>query len=131
MYRRCFDALVERQERVGALGIVVASHNENSIRYAAQRLHECKTRPGGETSDVSFAQLFGMCDHVTFTLGHHNFCVHKMLPYGDVDEVLPYLTRRAHENSGVLRSTKKERSLLYAELKRRAFGGGLASANVV
>ncbi|KAA0725446.1 Hydroxyproline dehydrogenase [Triplophysa tibetana] len=71
------------------------------------------------SSSVCFGQLLGMCDHVSLTLAQHGFSVYKSVPYGTVDNTLPYLVRRAQENRAVLQGIRKERDLLRQELNRR------------
>lgn len=68
---------------------------------------------------VSFGQLLGMCDHLTFGLGAHGYRAFKYVPYGPVQEVLPYLIRRAQENSDAMGGVAKELSMRRAELARR------------
>ena len=60
-----------------------------------------------------------MCDHISFTLGAKGHNVYKYVPYGPIHEVLPYLIRRAEENSDVLSSSEKETNMMWDELKRR------------
>ncbi|TSK14502.1 Hydroxyproline dehydrogenase [Bagarius yarrelli] len=97
--------------------IIVATHNEESVRKAVTWMTELGiARDGGS---VSFGQLLGMCDHVSLTLAQQGFSVYKSVPYGSVDDTLPYLVRRAQENRTVLQGIRKERDLLRQELFRR------------
>lgn len=103
--------------------IIVATHNEESVRRTAHRMEELGIdRDGGS---VCFGQLLGMCDHVSLTLSKEGYAVYKSVPYGSVDDTLPYLVRRAQENRTVLQGIRKERNLLREEFKRRlGLGGG-------
>lgn len=97
--------------------IIVATHNEESVRLSAQRMEELGiNRDGGS---VCFGQLLGMCDHVSLTLAKEGYAIYKSVPYGSVDDTLPYLVRRAQENRTVLQGIRKERDLLRQELRRR------------
>lgn len=99
--------------------IIVASHNEESVRRAAKRMEELGIDKDGS---VCFGQLLGMCDHVSLTLAKEGYSVYKSVPYGSVDDTLPYLVRRAQENRTVLQGIRKERDLLRRELYRRLRG---------
>jgi proline dehydrogenase len=68
---------------------------------------------------VYFAQLFGMSDHISFNLSKAQFNVAKYVPYGPVQEVMPYLIRRAEENTSVKGQTGRELNLITREIKRR------------
>ncbi|KAM4623726.1 hydroxyproline dehydrogenase isoform 2-T3 [Polymixia lowei] len=105
--------------------IIVATHNEESVRQAAQRMADLEIDKDG--GSVCFGQLLGMCDHVSLTLAQQGYVVYKSVPYGSVDDTLPYLVRRAQENRTVLQGIRKERDLLRQELRRRmrlGLGGG-------
>ena len=87
------------------------------MEFATSRMAEL----GVDSSLVSFGQLLGMADHLTFTLGAHGYRAYKYVPYGSLYEVMPYLLRRAHENGDLLSSNVAgERALLVGELARRA-----------
>lgn len=97
--------------------IIVATHNEESVRIAAKRMEELGIKRDG--GSVCFGQLLGMCDHVSLTLAKEGYAVYKSVPYGSVDDTLPYLVRRAQENRTVLQGIRKERDLLRKEFYRR------------
>ncbi|XP_076856850.1 hydroxyproline dehydrogenase [Brachyhypopomus gauderio] len=97
--------------------IIVATHNEESVRMAITQMVQLGISQDG--GSVCFGQLLGMCDHVSLTLAQQGFLVYKSVPYGSVDDTLPYLARRAQENRSVLQGIRKERDLLRQELWRR------------
>ena len=105
---------------------MVATHNETTVRYVTGLMAARGIpRSGG---GVFFGQLLGMCDHVSFSLGRCGYAVYKYVPYGPIHDVLPYLIRRAEENSDMLGGAAKERVLLWNELKRRYKAALLGSA---
>lgn len=99
--------------------ILVASHNEESVKRTISTMKAL-----GISADrgVYFGQLLGMADHLTFTLGQHGYKAYKYVPYGPIHEVLPYLIRRAQENSDLLGGVAAERGMLFRELLRRLVG---------
>ena len=105
-------------ENLDKLFMIVASHNEASNLYAAQLLQE-KNLPLN-SSHVHFSQLLGMSDNITFNLAKAGCSVSKYLPFGPLKEVIPYLMRRAQENSSVSGQTGRELQLINKELLRRA-----------
>ncbi|XP_035691457.1 proline dehydrogenase 1, mitochondrial-like isoform X4 [Branchiostoma floridae] len=117
MYHKCLDHMLTRIDKYGDINVMVASHNEDTVKHAIQRMRELNISPADQT--VYFGQLLGMCDQVSFPLGQAGYPVFKYVPYGPVEEVLPYLSRRAQENSAILKGAYKERMLLWTELKRR------------
>jgi proline dehydrogenase len=68
---------------------------------------------------VYFSQLYGMSDNISFNLANSQYNISKYLPYGPVKDVIPYLMRRAQENTSVAGQTGRELSLIKTELKRR------------
>ncbi|KAJ7313887.1 hypothetical protein JRQ81_005662 [Phrynocephalus forsythii] len=117
-YLRCLDfGLDQAVQAGGRFELIVATHNEASVMHAVQRMAEIGMDK--DTGPVSFGQLLGMCDQVSLALGQAGYAVYKSIPYGSVEEVIPYLIRRAHENQSVLHGIRKERDLLHSELRRR------------
>eukprot|EP00922_Rhytidocystis_sp_ex-Travisia-forbesii_P044427 GHVS01066271.1.p1 GENE.GHVS01066271.1~~GHVS01066271.1.p1 ORF type:complete len:608 (+),score=90.81 GHVS01066271.1:125-1948(+) len=113
-YDACVSMLLDNLDQVELL---MGTHNENSILKAMNLLQQRGFQP--EDAPVSFAQLLGMCDHVSLSLGKAGYSSFKYVPYGPVGEVLPYLLRRAQENSDLLGSSTKEMGLIAQELRRR------------
>jgi proline dehydrogenase len=99
------------------LSLCAGTHNEESSRYLA----ELVTKKGIQKDDqrIFFAQLLGMSDHISYNLAHDSFNVAKYVPYGPIREVLPYLLRRADENTSVAGQTSRELGLIMKERKRR------------
>ncbi len=104
-------------EHLDRIFLVVASHNEHSNRYAADLLLE-KGLPLSHPH-VHWSQLYGMSDHITFNLAKAGCNVSKYLPFGPIRDVIPYLMRRAQENSSVGGQTSKELTLIRKEIARR------------
>ncbi|QJB35793.1 proline dehydrogenase family protein [Chitinophaga oryzae] len=99
------------------LGVFIGTHNENSCMLAARTMDE-KNIPHNHPH-VSFSQLLGMSDNITFNLAHAGYTVTKYLPYGPVKDVMPYLIRRAQENTSIAGQMGRELSLIRKEMKRR------------
>ncbi|RYZ56128.1 MAG: proline dehydrogenase [Sphingobacteriales bacterium] len=104
-------------ERLENLSLFVGTHNENSCLLAAKYLED-RNIPHNHPR-VYFSQLFGMSDNISFNLAHQGYNVAKYLPYGPVKDVIPYLMRRAQENTSVAGQTGRELSLINKELQRR------------
>ncbi|XP_032731731.1 proline dehydrogenase 1, mitochondrial-like [Lontra canadensis] len=123
MYHRCLNYILEELKHNTRAKVMVASHNEDTVHFTLRRMEELGLYPADR--QVYFGQLLGMCDQISFPLGQAGFPVYKYVPYGPVMEVLPYLSRRAMENSGVMKGAQRERKLLWQELKRRVRTGSL------
>jgi proline dehydrogenase len=100
----------------------VASHNEYSNLFTTQLLQQ-KGMPLNHPS-VHFSQLYGMSDNITFNLAKVGCHVSKYLPFGPIKDVIPYLMRRAQENSSVKGQTGRELALIKREMKRRSLTEG-------
>jgi proline dehydrogenase len=115
---RDFDAAVRFGiEERSSIGLFVGTHNETSTLLLAALMLEHKIAPNDP--DIWFSQLFGMSDNLSFNLAKHQFNVAKYLPYGPVKSVLPYLFRRAAENTSIKGQAGRELTLIEKELKRR------------
>ena len=104
-------------ENIDRIGLIVASHNEYSNLLATKLLRE-KGLPLNHPH-VHFSQLYGMSDNITYNLAKAGCSVSKYLPFGPIKDVIPYLMRRAQENTSVGGQTGRELSLIQKELKRR------------
>jgi proline dehydrogenase len=93
------------------------THNENSCKLLIEEMQKNELAPSDKR--IYFAQLLGMSDHISYNLANAGYNVAKYVPYGKVKEVLPYLVRRAEENSSVKGQAGRELSLIQQELRRR------------
>uniref|UniRef100_A0A671QH16 Proline dehydrogenase n=1 Tax=Sinocyclocheilus anshuiensis TaxID=1608454 RepID=A0A671QH16_9TELE len=123
MYHKCLEYILEEINHNRMANVMVASHNEDTVKFTLEKMNETSLSP--TENKVYFGQLLGMCDQISFPLGQAGFPVYKYVPYGPVNEVIPYLSRRAQENRGFMKGSQRERSLLWKELKRRLFSGQL------
>jgi proline dehydrogenase len=115
---RDYDAAVKIcMERIELVSIIVASHNEKSNLLAATESGSKQLMPAHP--HLHFSQLYGMSDNLTFNLAASGFNASKYLPFGPVHEVIPYLMRRAQENSSVSGQTGRELELIKREFTRR------------
>src|SRR6056297_1475773 len=113
-YNKALEFSIQNIEKIT---IFNGTHNEESSEY----LVELMENNGIEKNDkrVFFSQLYGMSDHISFNLAEKGYNVAKYLPYGPVKNVLPYLIRRAEENTSVAGQTSRELLLIKQEIKRR------------
>ena len=99
------------------LAVFIGTHNEASCLKAAKYMDEHNIPATNDR--VYFSQLYGMSDNISFNLAHSGYHVAKYLPYGPVADVIPYLMRRAQENTSVAGQTSRELSLIEKEIQRR------------
>ena len=115
---QAFDEAVKLLlDHIDQAALCAGTHNENSTL----RLTQLMEKKGLKRDDprIHFAQLFGMSDHISFNLAYFGFNVAKYVPFGPVSEVLPYLSRRASENTSVQGQSSRELTLLMQEARRR------------
>ncbi len=114
-----YNAAIEFSiDNLDNLFLIVASHNEHSNLYTTQLLEQKNIKLNNNR--VHFSQLLGMSDNITFNLAKAGCSVSKYLPFGPLKDVVPYLMRRAQENSSVSGQTGRELQLIKKELKRRS-----------
>ena len=104
-------------DNLDTMSIFAGTHNEESSYKVIDMMNE----KGIAKNDhrIWFGQLYGMSDNISFNLASHGYNVAKYLPFGPVRDVMPYLIRRAEENTSVAGQTSRELNLLKAERKRR------------
>ena len=102
---------------ITSISTVVGTHNEKSSALTAELMEEKGLAKGDKR--VYFSQLYGMSDNISFTLASLGYNVSKYVPYGPVRKVMPYLSRRAEENTSIAGQTSREYKLIKSELKRR------------
>jgi len=105
-------------QNIDHLAVCSGSHNEDSNQLLASLMQEKDLVAGHDR--IWFAQLKGMSDHLSFNLSHAGYNVAKYVPYGPVPSVLPYLIRRAHENTSIAGQMSRELGLLVKERQRRS-----------
>jgi proline dehydrogenase len=104
-------------EHCDRISLVCGSHNEASNAYLATLMEHNKLTP--MDSRIWFAQLLGMSDNISFNLAKSGYNVAKYVPYGPVQAVMPYLLRRAEENTSVAGQSSRELTMIKKELGRR------------
>lgn len=111
------EALIFCISKIDIISFVAGTHNEASCRVLAELLNEKEIPHDHE--HVYFSQLLGMGDNLSFNLGASGYNVVKYVPYGPLKAVMPYLFRRAEENTSVAGQMGRELRLLSSEMKRR------------
>lgn len=104
-------------ENIDSLAFVAGTHNEQSTQRLAQKMQENDISTNHP--HIFFSQLYGMSDNLSYVLAKHGYNVSKYVPYGPVKDAIPYLTRRAQENTSVMGQVSRELDLIERELKRR------------
>ena len=106
-------------ENIETISLCAGTHNEKSVLHLTDIMKKHTLR--NSDSRIWFAQLLGMSDHISFNLSKQGYNVAKYVPYGPVKEVVPYLIRRAEENTSVSGQTGRELSLIKIELENRNY----------
>ena len=113
-YNAAIDFVLDNLDRVSGY---FGTHNEKSTELVMNKMKQKGL--ANDHPQVYFGQLYGMSDNITYFLGEKKYNASKYLPYGPVKDVVPYLTRRAQENTSVAGQTGRELGLIEKELKRR------------
>jgi proline dehydrogenase len=113
-YNAAIDFVMQHLDKVSAF---FGTHNEKSTELAMDKMKS--QHLSNDDDRIYFGQLYGMSDNITYYLGNQKYNASKYLPYGPVKDVVPYLTRRAQENTSVAGQTGRELGLLAKEIERR------------
>jgi proline dehydrogenase len=115
---RDFNAAVEYcLDNIETIAFVAGTHNDTSTEFMARMIQEkgiAHNHP-----HIYFSQLYGMSDNLSYVLAKNDYNVSKYVPYGPVKDAVPYLIRRAQENSSVMGQMSRELDLIGKEIKRR------------
>ena len=98
---------------------IIATHNEDDIQYTIKLCKKLKIKL--QNNNIWFSQLYGMRDYISFSLSSKKINVLKYIPFGPLNLSVPYLIRRAIENSSVKKQLRKERKMIKSEIKKRKF----------
>ena len=104
-------------KKIDFVSLCLGTHNEKSVLHLINLMIDYSLRKND--SRIYFAQLLGMSDHISYNLAEQDYNVAKYVPYGPIYEVIPYLIRRAEENTSVSGQTGRELSLIKKEIKNR------------
>jgi proline dehydrogenase len=119
------DALRFCINHLNTIAFVAGTHNQESCQLLAHLLDEQQIKHDHE--HVYFSQLLGMSDNLSFNLAASGYNVAKYVPYGPIKAVMPYLFRRAEENTSVAGQMGRELKLIVKEKKRRSLEQGTKS----
>ena len=118
MTDRLYNEAVEIiMNNLDVLRLCVATHNENSCQIAMSIMQKYNILPSDDR--IHFSQLYGMGDHISYNMAKQDYNVSKYMPYGKVTDVIPYLMRRAEENTAATGQVSRELCLLRKEMRRR------------
>jgi proline dehydrogenase len=118
---RDYDAAIEYCLRhLDDIAFVAATHNENSTQMLVKKMHDMGLK--ADHPNIFFSQLYGMSDNLSYVLAKNHYHVSKYVPYGPVRDAVPYLIRRAQENTSVTGQVSRELELIEKELRRRKAG---------
>jgi proline dehydrogenase len=113
-----YDAALDYcMDHIDDVAFVAGTHNEISTGHLAERM--AKRRIASDNPRIYFSQLYGMGDNLSYVLGKSGYNVSKYVPYGPVEDAIPYLIRRAEENSSAAGQVSRELEMVSAEIKRR------------
>ena len=113
-----YDSAIEYcLKHLDNVAFVAGTHNEESVQKLVGQMHELSI--ANEHPYINFSQLYGMGDNLSYVLAANGYNVSKYVPYGPVADAIPYLIRRAQENSSVTGQVSRELHLIERELKRR------------
>jgi proline dehydrogenase len=116
---RDYDLAIAYAAKEG-IHLVCATHNEKSTLMLTELMDQYQIDPKADL--VYFSQLYGMSDSISYNLASSGYRVVKYVPYGPVEKVMPYLSRRAAENSSIAGQSSREFELVKKEMKRRRLG---------
>ncbi len=113
-----YDAAIDYcLKHLDEISFVAGTHNEESTRLLAEKMYDASIV--ANHPHINFSQLFGMSDNLSYVLANEGYNVSKYVPYGPVKDAIPYLVRRAQENSSVTGQVSRELDLIKKEIKRR------------
>lgn len=113
-----YDAAIDYcLKHLDEISFVAGTHNEESTRLLAEKMYNASIV--ANHPHIHFSQLFGMSDNLSYVLAKQGYNVSKYVPYGPVKDAIPYLVRRAQENSSVTGQVSRELDLIKKEIKRR------------
>ncbi len=111
------DAIEYCLKHYNDMAFVAATHNEASTQFLAEKMHELQIPH--DHPNIFFSQLYGMGDNLSYVLADKGYNVSKYVPYGPIADAMPYLIRRANENSSAAGQVSRELEMLGKEIKRR------------